>query len=69
MWDNIKADMMALFREFHGGSTHISFLNYFYIALVPKMDGANSASDFQAKALENLMVKLILLKLLFLWMA
>ena len=45
-WDRVASDVMALTDEFHAGSARMDQINRAYIALLPKVQGAEQVGDF-----------------------
>ena len=62
-WDRVAPDVMALMDEFHAGSARIDSINRAYIALLPKVQGANQVGDFRPISLSNI-IYLIIAKVL-----
>ena len=62
-WDRVASDVMALMGEFHAGSARIDQINRAYIALLPKVQGAEQVGDFRPISLSN-SIYLIIAKVL-----
>ena len=45
-WDRVALDVMALMDKFHAGSARMDQINRAYIALLPKVQGAEQVGDF-----------------------
>ena len=52
-WDRVASDVMALMDEFHVGSARMDHINRAYIALLPKVQGAEQVGDFRPISLSN----------------
>ena len=52
-WDRVASDVMALMDEFHAGSDKMDQINRAYIALLPKVQGAEQVGDFRPISLSN----------------
>ena len=61
-WDRVASDVMALMDEFHVGSARMDNRNRAYIALLPKVQGAEQVRDFRPISLSN--IYLIIAKVL-----
>ncbi len=55
----IKHDIMNLFRDLFDGTLNTGPLDYSYICLIPKKEGATSANDFRPISLINEVQKII----------
>uniref|UniRef100_A0A5B7BIZ0 Reverse transcriptase domain-containing protein n=1 Tax=Davidia involucrata TaxID=16924 RepID=A0A5B7BIZ0_DAVIN len=58
-WPTIKEDMMAVFHHFFSHGSFEKSLNAFFIALVPKKEGAENIKDFRSISLMGGTYKLI----------
>ena len=52
-WDRVASDVMALMDEFHAGSAKMDQINRAYIALLPKVQGAEQVGDFRPISSSN----------------
>jgi hypothetical protein len=57
-WDLIKADLMALFREFHRGDLALYSLNFMTIILLPKCAEALTIQQYRPICLLNVSFKI-----------
>jgi hypothetical protein len=57
-WDLIKADLMALFREFHRGDLALYSLNFMTIILLPKCVEALTIQQYRPICLLNVSFKI-----------
>ncbi len=58
-WDVVKDDIMAIFRDLFDGRLNSGPLDYAYICLIPKKEGAIVANDFRPISLINGVQKII----------
>ena len=52
-WDRVAPDVMALMEEFYAGTARMCNINRAYIALLPKVHGAEQVGDFRPISLSN----------------
>ena len=62
-WDRVALDVVALMDEFHASSARMDSINRAYIALLPKVQGAEQVGDFRPISLSN-SIYLIIAKVL-----
>ena len=62
-WDQVAPDVMALMKEFYAGTARMDNINRAYIALLPKVHGAEQVGDFRPISLSN-SIYLIIAKVL-----
>ncbi len=58
-WEVIKEDLVKLFEDLFAGSLQTGPIDYSYICLVPKKEGARCANDFRPISLINCVQKII----------
>ncbi len=58
-WETIKDDRMNIFRELFEGNFNSGPVDYSYICLIPKKEGAVAANDFRPISLINGVQKII----------
>lgn len=59
IWKLIRGDVLTLFEDFYNGINLPRGLNSSFIALIPKKDRPNEASDFRPISLINCSLKLL----------
>lgn len=58
-WDTLKEDIWNIFRDLHEGKLSTSPIDYTFICLVPKKEGARWANDFRPISLLNRIQKIL----------
>lgn len=58
-WDTIKEDIVNLFHDMYAGRLSTAPIDYAYICLIPKKEGAVQANDFRPISLLNGIQKII----------
>ena len=66
-WDTVGPDVMATLEDFQVGRCNLDRLNRAYIALIPKVSGAEHVRDFRPISLSN-SIYLIIAKVLANWL-
>ncbi|XP_020112154.1 uncharacterized protein LOC109726772 [Ananas comosus] len=58
-WDTVKEDIMCLFQEMFEGRLTTDPIDYTYICLIPKKEGAKTANDYRPISLLNGIQKIL----------
>lgn len=58
-WDSLEGDISALFRDMHEGRLTTDPIDYSFICLIPKKEGAERASEFRPISLLNGIQKIL----------
>ncbi|XP_020109325.1 uncharacterized protein LOC109724810 [Ananas comosus] len=58
-WDTVKEDIMRLFQEMFEGRLSTNPIDYTYICLIPKKEGATRANDYRPISLLNGIQKIL----------
>ncbi len=58
-WETIKEDLMCIFQELYDGNLNSGPMDYSFLCLIPKKEGAVTANDFRPISLINGVQKII----------